>query len=203
MSEYGDVEQTMVPGTLRGYREWVPTRNGLQAINFPFIWKPGVNTAQCAGFGGGRGLHALGLEGLEGLVHEAPVRDCTCGFYAKHIPLHPSETIAGVIKASGRVILGTTGFRAQYTEIEALYSRWDASTMLDRYNVPIYRDFDAMVRDFPPISVQHLLPEPDTLVNWQPPPIAWNVQLVKHLQAFLKMFNKHQPISGPLNIEEE
>lgn len=170
MSEYGDIEQTMVPGTLRGYREWIPTPEGLKAVNFPIIWGPGVNTARCA------------ATFLEHPNRVTPVRACTCGFYARHAPFHLSfpSSIAGVIKASGRVILGTAGFRAQHAEIEALYfeSWWGTSTMLDQYNVPIYGDFGAMERDFPPISVQHLLSEPELMpymdpdrvaVKWGPP----------------------------------
>lgn len=190
MSEFGDIEQTMVPGTLRGYREWVPTPNGLQAVNFPFIWEPGVNTAQCARRDG-----------------PAPRAKCTCGFYARHTPFSPSfyTAIAGVIKASGRVILGTAGFRAQYAEIEALYfpPGWGTPTMLDQYNVPIYRDFDAMVQDFPPISVQHLLPEPGpTSIRFDvlSGQIAYSAEQVQRLIA---AFQALPPLPQLPDIEEE
>ena len=157
VSEYGDVEQTMVPGTLRGYREWTPTPEGLLAMNFSLNWDPGVNTATC----------------IHGYMHTAPNSECTCGFYAKHLPVISS--VSGVIKASGTVILGTLGFRAQYAEIEALYLHGcyaDDHWVFTQYNVPIYTDFDAMVRHFPPISVRHLLPEPEP--KFQP---DWRIPL--------------------------
>ena len=210
MSEYGDTEQTMVPGTLRGYREWIPTPYGLKAVNFPIIWEPGVNTAQCAGYRGDPVRY-------ESTTHVAPMGRCTCGFYARHTPFHPSfpTSVGGVIKASGRVILGTAGFRAQYAEIEALYfsQGWGTPmmldqynvTMLDQYNVPIYREFGAMVLDFPPISVDQLLPKPEDIRAWMPT-MGFNFNGIltdEQVSEFLKIFNGSPPITGLQGIEEE
>lgn len=63
---------------------------------------------------------------------------------------------------------------------------------IGEYKVPIYRDFEPMILDFPPISVQHLLPES------VPPPVT----LSEEFQAFITAC-KNMPISGFQWIEEE
>lgn len=46
--------------------------------------------------------------------------DCTCGFYAYHETCELRGDIVAIVKASGEVIVGTKGFRAEKAEVVAL-----------------------------------------------------------------------------------
>lgn len=104
----------LVPGALRGYRQWTLTIGmGLKSIAQDWVW-PEELTASC----------------VLGRKHEAPAGDCSCGIYACHQPtddqvrgssvLAPFQTVMGVIEAWGRVELGRRGFRAQHARVRAL-----------------------------------------------------------------------------------
>jgi hypothetical protein len=111
--------------------------------------------------------------------HRAPVSGCTCGLYAKHTLQDVEQEfdgggyMFGSIKAHGRIILGDQGFRAEYAEIEALL--WygppiryvdpagDLVTALN--SVPFYTDRRKFLKNYPPISVDHLLPEKEPMVT--------------------------------------
>jgi hypothetical protein len=102
---------------------------------------------------------------MRGLDHEAPDPDCTCGFYATYQPSSNgghffAYPVAGIIEASGRIILGTKGFRAQRTRIVALmntapYSR-DAAEM---YDVPLFGSSQEALEAFPPHDISEISPE--------------------------------------------
>ena len=170
MSDYDNKEHEVVPGVLRGYRQWQVQPDGLYACNFPVRWEAGVNTAIHQGR---RRLHKV----------EAPVKGCSCGFYALHgtdlYRGHGPRYVSGSIKAYGHVILGTTGFRAQYVEIESLWipnetERWRLlerrltpvlSVIRDHYpDVPVFDTWADLMQAFPPIPVTELIgpPEPQT-----------------------------------------
>jgi hypothetical protein len=77
-------------------------------------WKPGVNEAACRS--GKRGRH-----------HVAPVRDCTCGWYAGTNLVALSNVIGGLgsyddvvlcgVQAWGRIVVHDWGFRSQFARI--------------------------------------------------------------------------------------
>lgn len=181
LSAFSGSDQEVVPGVLRGYRLWNPLWDfsslgqreiHLRAMNFLVTWEQGKNEASCL-----RSTIPFDIPTRE---HHAPQAGCTCGFYARHDPyfgLGLAPVVAGVIKAYGKVILGTEGFRAQYAEIEALsvgnlgsVSGEAKESLRNRYQVPVYPNRDGMLLDFPPISVQHLLPEPEP----SPVSLAWH-----------------------------
>jgi hypothetical protein len=168
VSDYSSHEIAAVPGALRGYRIWYPTVNGRQlrsiAIGASF-WNPGVNEATC-------------YFPYNCFPHAIPRKSCKCGFYAKHtlealerdFGYQRLHVLAyGSIKAYGRVVLGTAGFRAQYAEIEALFVDPFVGTRLRWHGgwkgIPMYQEREMFLKDYPPISVENLLPEP------QPDPI--------------------------------
>jgi hypothetical protein len=109
------------------------------------------------------------LERLE--AHGVPSSDCPecnqCGFYALHtvgmfgdivhryIPQpRPANLVFGTIKATGRVIIGEFGFRAQYAEIEALAGD-HAKPFAETYNVPwIPGGPQELAEAFPPTRVE-------------------------------------------------
>jgi hypothetical protein len=101
----------------------------------------------------------------------APVASCHCGFYGLwHPPTHgtgtpapqaweldpsasggPDRLVLGVVEASGRVLLGTEGFRARVARPVALviYPRADepleVAAARGRFHGPVYRDVNELV----------------------------------------------------------
>ena len=153
----GDTPLPLVPGELRGYRQFLLLTDGL----YPVVhwaagrWEPGRHAARCS----------------TGATHDAPARDCTCGFYGWYDPSGTAGSYGGakaVIAASGRIVLGDRGFRSGVARVEAVALpvplRWQprgstrARRMLaERYpDVPVYRSARAMVRAHPPHDVREL-----------------------------------------------
>lgn len=174
-TEYSLKETELFPGTLRGYRSWRVYKEGLrppvlQAYNWDHVfWEPGVNQATCVVtrdvIGPGKTVHPR--------PQDAPVQACTCGFYATYdfsFPVAGMNSIRGSIKASGRIILGTNGFRAEKVEVEALYRYTTdgfGQTLATMYNVPLFRTQAALEEAFPPPNVEALIgPRPPVHVRW-------------------------------------
>lgn len=83
----------------------------------------------------------------------------TCGFYAFHAPGKPltrsiylpslgESLIVGSIKATGFIVVGELGFRAQYAEIEALCGL-GAEPSAEHYGVPWFSTMDELAEHFP------------------------------------------------------
>lgn len=206
-SDYTGPEHLMVPGTLRGYRAWIAEGGELRSIVGREPWLTSGNTAMCR-----RGMVRNGWatspfpQRITGL-HDAPGSQCTCGFYAKHClegverDYNPSIFTYGSIRASGKVILGTEGFRAQHADIEALYVPWtpsppspDLLRRLRHINLPVFFNRDRFLAAFPPISVDHLLPPEPTIPS---PPSFMAPLSPEQIAAIWKTFR-----NGPL-IEKE
>lgn len=81
-------------------------------------------------------------------------------------PEYRDNAFWGSVKATGRILLGTRGFRAQKIEIEALCAsqsyRLHRSGILEKignhYNVPVFHDLDALLAEFPPSGFEGFLP---------------------------------------------
>lgn len=103
----------------------------------------------------------------------APASGCTCGFYGKHQPfdlyeynslmqmfhrrLPPDYVIVrGSIQASGRIIVGTKGFRAEKACIEAL-SGDELYNFARMTRLPWFPSMEELVAAFPPDNVSELL----------------------------------------------
>lgn len=193
MQEYSGSERPLIPGTLRGFREWlvIDPEGTLGALNYqwtdeatndprrPPDWTPGINEAVCM-----QGLH----QAPPG--HHPGVADGRCcGFYAKYVPRGLNETaspvrVTGIIEGSGRISLGTRGFRAQKAEIVALVM--DEKTLRvsrrpitfftgkefktggpvptlaeigERYTVPVFKDWGYALKMFPVQDLGAIAPE--------------------------------------------
>lgn len=167
MSDYSGHEVPLVPGTLRGYRSWTIDSNGfLHPIN-PWpnsAWTNGINESVCHGDHGRSDMDRCG---------SSPGKNCTCGFYATHIPFYATHiplpwrgSVIGVIEASGRVIIGTQGFRAQKARIVAVVDpvaqhRWTAhgrAMLLDNYpDVDWFQDPERMWEKYPPQDLSEIV----------------------------------------------
>ena len=109
----GDGSVPLVPGQLRGYREFRLEPNGL----FPLVqgvlgpWSGELQHAVCA----------------TGSLHAAPDRGCSCGLYAWYHPDSATgflDQLSAVITAHGRIVLGERGFRAAEARIDAVALPW-------------------------------------------------------------------------------
>ncbi len=150
-------EPALVPGELRGYRQFQLHADGL----YPLVhfgsgpWDGEREHARCDAGG----------------EHPAPARDCRCGLYAWYLP--GSATVAlgpvsAVVVASGRCVLGDRGFRAAQARIEAVALpatiRWvpfaaaRARRMLAATypHTRVYGSARRMLRDHPPDDVRSL-----------------------------------------------
>jgi len=145
-------EVALVPGELRGYRQFELRADGL----YPLVhaeagpWEDGLERARCAA----------------GADHPPPAAHCRCGLYGWYLPDGSAMVLVGpataVIAARGRCVLGDRGFRAAQARIEAVALpagvRWNpraasrARQMLAaRYpRTRVYGSVRHMVRDHPP-----------------------------------------------------
>jgi hypothetical protein len=153
----GDDGTDLVPGELRGFRQFRLAADGL----YPLVhhasgpWDGELETARCSA----------------GQAHRAPAAGCRCGLYAWYLP--GSATVAlgpasAVVSARGRCILGDRGFRAAQARIEAVSlpalvrlsprAAARARRMLaERYpGTRVYGSTRQMLREHPPQSVEAL-----------------------------------------------
>lgn len=96
---------------------------------------------------------------------DVPRLDCSCGFYASYTYDHlllaqqsgaTSEGILGVVEASGKIVLGTRGFRAEKMRILALSGDNHIGTFVGG-SIPVYNVIDTMLEKYPPDDVSHLV----------------------------------------------
>lgn len=181
MDLYSGVKRPLVQGTLRGYREWQWGQvNWLPGL-FPrgdFLWPANIVWTVNAGDAPHHVSPWLSDTWNEAVCarresHQVPFpdRQC-CGFYAKYQPrfnqVTPSVGVPGIIEAKGRIILGTTGFRAQQARIVALIrsgyptvdpTRDNSIKAAEAYGVPLFKTLEEALEAFPPHDVEELLPE--------------------------------------------
>jgi hypothetical protein len=138
---YSSGPELMV-GAVYGYRWWRlgPSGELFSPWRGPYAWERGLNEAQCLLnkrlLGGWRAGPSRWFGHTE-RVHDTPIpaRECHCGFYGLWgipiaapgvIPMlweiDPSTSgaghgfIFGVVQGSGRLLLGTDGFRARWAQ---------------------------------------------------------------------------------------
>jgi hypothetical protein len=164
---------------LRGFRWWRVGLGGwlLSPWREAKPWDTGPNRARCLAT-----RRLFGWNDASPHPRGIPDGRCQCGFYGLHsYPVsHQGPVrfvweldtdfsgsgglVLGVAEASGRVLVGTQGWRAEFARACALYiSTWSfPSPELDavqmRYDMPVYRDFDALREEWgPDESVSELL----------------------------------------------
>ena len=148
----------LVPGELRGYRQFELRADGLYPLVYSGSgpWEGRFERARCAAEAD----------------HSPPGVDCGCGLYGWYLPGGSAMVLIGpasaVIAARGRCVLGDRGFRAAQARIEAVALpagvRWNpraasrARKMLaQRYpRTRVYGSVRRMVRDHPPHEVHAL-----------------------------------------------
>jgi hypothetical protein len=112
------------------------------------------------------------------------------------------------------VILGTTGFRAQYVEIESLWipnetERWQLlerrltpvlSVIRDHYpDVPVFDTWADLMQAFPPIPVTELIgpPEPYEDIDtraWAPQTLTISVEeFIRYMSSHMMQSSRQDP----------
>lgn len=129
----------MVASTLRGYRSWVLRavepdtamdyrKDGwvLGSVGVGAHWESKSITARCVKFGSVVAASMLKNWGIEAKNkdHEAPHNGCTCGIYGWYEPewanRYHTGSIMGVVEYSGRILMGSKGFRAEKAKVVAI-----------------------------------------------------------------------------------
>lgn len=178
----GDQGRAMVAGMLRGYRTWrlagrTDPRGGLPltAVTRRDVrWQPEMR-ATCVRPADGAPIMP---EQPPGGGHVAPAGGCECGLYGWY---QPDDTailagnVFGVIEASGVVILGERGFRAERARVRAVATRRRrVAARCEAAGVEVYRSRRALVRAYPPDDVRELLGEPVRAEQGLRLPAAWS-----------------------------
>lgn len=189
----GGGDRELVAGTLRGYRSWrivprgVPLEPGvlpLASVTRPQVAWPPTLSASC------RPVEAVPTDASPPAprpIHCAPARDCNCGIYAWYSP-QDARTVAaevfGVVQASGLVLLGTSGFRAEQARIAAIVTRNRrlAESCRDA-GIVIYRRRRDLLADHPPDDVTSLIGEAPAEREWHPRAFALVVCLSVWMRA--------------------
>jgi hypothetical protein len=163
----GNAGRALVPGSLGGYRTWRPLgrRAHLPDAALPLtsvtrrrvVWTPTV-TARCTPNDfGTAGSWSSTLAG----DHRAPQAGCSCGIYAWYAPGDSgmvSARVFGVIEASGLILMGERGFRAETAKIAAVVTRNRRVTAAcERAGIAVYRRRRDLLRDYPPEDLSSLL----------------------------------------------
>ncbi len=138
MREFSDADYSLIMGSVRGFRWYSLTAPDLRQNPFgnlndlwknsdsrwlrgqqSFEWQSGINTARC----------------MNDDTHVPPVEwdektgaECGCGFWAYWQPNQHEMSggragtlpVLGVIEGTGRIVIGTKGFRSQYAKIIAV-----------------------------------------------------------------------------------
>jgi len=163
----GDAGRPFVAGTLRGYRTW-------QALNrwakvppgsLPLtsvtqrhvVWTPTL-TARCIP------PESSSLPSAAPTLppgHSSPSIGCRCGIYAWYEPDDTgilSGRVFGVVEASGLILIGDRGFRAERTRIAAVVSRnRRIAAACTEAGIAVYPSRRKLLRDHPPDDLTSLL----------------------------------------------
>lgn len=152
-------DDALLPSTVRGYKHWDFPKDVPKSSHYA-DWSTGEWTAVC-------GRHK---------DHSAPDLECTCGIYAHYLPLESYSLavgVLGVVEASGKIVMGTKGFRAEKCKIVALVhpgavTRWFEVTSFDlvsavhfqeyceKNGIQVFMDVQEMTKAFPPVALDSL-----------------------------------------------
>lgn len=163
----GDAGRALVPGSLRGYRTWRLRRPRSLADDrtLPLtsvtrrhiVWPPALR-ARCEP--GDVGFPAPWSPPVTG-DHPAPQTGCNCGIYAWYAPTDTgmiSARVFGAIEASGLVLMGERGFRAERARITAVVTRnRRLAAACGRAGIAVYRRRRDLLRDHPPEDLSSLI----------------------------------------------
>ena len=163
----GDSGRPLVPGSLRGYRTWwhasrrASVPDGmlpLRSVTRRHIVWATTQRARCVPrdtAGSGPGSAALPDD------HPAPRAGCNCGIYGWYAPDDAgilNASVFGAIEASGLILMGERGFRAERARITAVVTRKRrVAAACTRAGIAVYRRRRDLLSDHPPDDLSALL----------------------------------------------
>lgn len=158
----------LVAGSLRGYRTWRLQRRRtppaadalpLTSVTRRVVWGPTL-TACCTPDDTANLGPVPGAATLPG-DHAAPAAGCRCGIYGWYDPADTGmlrARVFGVVEASGLVLMGDRGFRAERAKIVAVVTRNRRLTAAcEQAGIAVYRRRRDLVRDCPPEELSALI----------------------------------------------
>lgn len=164
----GEKNFLTIEGVL-GYRQWAYTpQTGLSSMKSA-DWSTGKTHAECQ-----RMVFENNFK-----EHKSPEISCYCGIYAHYLPLESYtrnySSVFGVIEASGKILMGTKGYRAEKAKILALagfgyhnewfevsypeeskYARDGLLEFCDSIGVYYFNDVQEMIHQFPQVDLSTL-----------------------------------------------
>jgi hypothetical protein len=162
----GESGRPLVASTLRGYRTWRPARRWarvpegalpLTAVTRRHIvWTPNLRACCSPPW-----IAPRHRESVLPSDHQAPFAGCRCGIYAWYQPddtgiLHAG--VFGAVEASGVILMGDRGFRAERARIVAIVTRnRRVAAGCAEAGIGVYRHRRDLLRDHPPHDVGTLL----------------------------------------------
>jgi hypothetical protein len=202
----GDAGRALVPGALRGYRTWrlLRRRTHVPDGTLPLtsvsrrrvVWGPRL-TARCKR---GDGLMPGQSASTPDDDHPAPQVGCGCGIYGWYSPSDTgmvSARVFGVVEASGLILMGERGFRAETVRIVAVVTRnRRVATACMRAGISVYRRRRDLVRDHPPEDLSSLLADTDRPAP--PPAVAPQAPLLFDWLACLAVWGRAALIAAAL-----
>jgi hypothetical protein len=165
----GDAGRPFVAGTLLGYRTWHPLTRWskipdgalpLAAVaQRDVVWPPTLS-ARCIP---PRFTSRAGQPSMIEARHTVPSSGCTCGIYAWYDPVDAgifNARVFGAVQASGLILMGDRGFRAERASITAVATRNRriAAACADA-GIAVYRHRRDLIREHPPEDLTSLLGE--------------------------------------------
>jgi hypothetical protein len=179
-------------GEVYGLRMWKMDKYGrLRARNWDTAppWRPGVNVAKCVERP--EDNWSLSINAISSVMgvqyprepkkpkHETPAESCACGFYAYTDELHAEtqpykhqKVILGIIKGTGRTLLGTKGFRCEKAEIVALRDPTRGGLKADEWRVEQADNLRRLYPDVPLLESRAALLEFAPLTETLPDPTS-------------------------------
>lgn len=166
--EYSGEEDLLTIEGVIGYRQWGYSHAGLVSMK-PADWSTGKLHARC---------ERMLLE-QDFKKHKSPEISCYCGIYAHYLPIESYTrnypAVFGVIEGSGKILMGTKGFRAEKAKILALagyghhnewfevsdsersrYGRESLLEFCDSIGVHYFDDVQEMIHQFPQVDLTSL-----------------------------------------------
>jgi hypothetical protein len=159
-------ESAVVPAALRGYRTWDIHDGQLESLRSDYRWTFGEQAAQCRALACTCLFCNVGRErALEAGGHDVPAEACGCGLYGWYAPGDTrlmSGQVFGAIEVTGRVLMGTHGFRAERARVLglALYGQGLSPKLIDACRdslVPTFPSRLALIEALPPDDVSQLI----------------------------------------------
>lgn len=163
-------DELLILEAVRGYKQWSWNSDRKLISMFPADWSNGSLTSTCS-------RSDLNKD-ESSATHASPDISCTCGVYAHYLPLESYEkqrnSIFGVVECSGKLLMGTKGFRAEKAKVVALAgygpcNQWFENTDKTRgvypedvvdfctsIGVPYFPTVKQMVYEFPQVDLSSL-----------------------------------------------